>query len=91
MCIPSVVQLVHVFENHEHTTCTSQEVTHVHVNEFDCDIFHRPYQNVALDIPSRFDVIPVHFYTTIFIEVPQVISVVYHSIKSSRGPPSFIV
>ncbi len=91
MFIPSVIQLVHVFENHEHTTCTSKEVQHIHANEFDCDIFHRPYQDLALDIPSRFDVIPEHFYTTIFINVPQGIHVVYHSKKSSRGPPSFIV
>jgi len=89
--IPSVIQLVHVFENHEHITCTSKEVKHIHAKEFDCDIFHRPYQNLALDIPSRFDVIPEHFYASTFLEIPQRIRVAYHSKKSSRGPPSFIV
>jgi hypothetical protein len=89
--IPSITQLVHVFENHEHTTCVSKEATHIHAKEIDCDLFHRPYQNLALDIPSRFDVIPAHFYATTFNELPQVFHAVYHSKKSSRGPPCFIV
>ena len=91
MFIPSVIQLVHVFENHEHTTCVSKEAKHIHAKELDCDIFHRPYQNLALDIPSRFDVIPAHFYATTFTEIPQVFHAVYYSKKSSRGPPNLIV
>jgi len=89
--IPSVIQLVHVSENHEHTICVSKEAKHIHAKELDCDIFHRPYQNLALDIPSTFDVIPAHFYATTFNEVSQKTHVVYHSKKSSRGPPTFIV
>lgn len=82
---------MHVFENHEHITCVSKDVKHIHAKELDCDILHRLYQNLALDIPSRFDVIPEHFYITTFNELPQVLRVVYHTKKSSRGPPSFIV
>jgi hypothetical protein len=89
--IPSIVQLVHVFENHEHKTCTVKEVKHIHAKEIDCDILHRPHQNLALDIPSRYDVIPEHYYATTFNELPQIIHVVYHSKKNSRGPPYFIV
>ena len=32
------MQLIHVFENHEHTTCTSKEITHVHTQETDCEM-----------------------------------------------------
>ena len=91
MFIPFVTQLVHVFENHEHTVCTAKDVKHIHAENLDCDILHRPFQNLALDIPSRFDVIPAHFYATTFSELPKVITVVFHSKKNSRGPPTFIV
>jgi hypothetical protein len=89
--IPSVIQLVHIFENHEHTICVSKDVKHIHAKELDCDILHRTYQNLALDIPSRYDVIPEHFYAISFLDISQRIQVVYHSKKNSRGPPSFIV
>jgi hypothetical protein len=85
------MQLVHVFENHKHTICVSKESKHIHAKELDCHIFHRPYQDLALDIPSTFDVIPEHFYATTFDELPQITQVLYHSKKSSRGPPIFIV
>lgn len=85
------MQLIHVFENHEHTSCTSKEVTHIHSKELDCDIFHRPYQDLALDSSSRLDVIPEHFYATNINDFPQLTYVVYHSKKYSRGPPFFIV
>ena len=38
MFIPSVIQLVHVYENHEHTICTSKEVKHIHAQGLDCNI-----------------------------------------------------
>ena len=85
------MQLVHVFENHEHTICISKDVKHIHAKELDCDILHRPYQNLALDIPSTFDVIPERFYITTFNESPQVLRVVHDYKKSPRGPPTFIV
>ncbi len=77
----------HVFENHEHVSCTSKEVKHIHTKELDCDIFHRPYQNLSLSIPSTTEVIPTHYYTTNFTELPQLVYSVYHSKKKSRGPP----
>lgn len=85
------MQLVHVFENHEHKICTAKEVKHIHAQELDCDILHRPFQNLGLDIPSGFDVIPEHFYATSFLEIHQRVQVVFHSKKNSRGPPYFIV
>lgn len=86
-----MMQLVHAFENHEHTICTSKEVTHIHAKEIDCDVFHRAYQNLSLNTPSGLEVIPAHFYADIFLELPQLKEKIYYSKKKSRGPPYFIV
>jgi len=89
--LPSAIQLVHALENHEHTVCVSKTDTHIHANEFDCDIFHRPHQTLGYELPSTLDVIPTHYYTTTSKEIPQVFLVVFQNKKNPRGPPFFIV
>ncbi|WP_343330075.1 hypothetical protein [Polaribacter staleyi] len=44
-----------------------------------------------MDFASNLDVIPPHFYTSIFIDKPQRIKEVCQSIRTSRGPPYFTV
>lgn len=89
--MPSAIQLVHVIENHEHSVCVSLTEKHLHEKEIDCDIFHKQIQPFAFKFPSRLEVIPEHFYTTSFTEIPQVFHTLHHSKKHSRGPPYFIV
>ena len=81
-----MMQLVHVFENHEHTVCTSKEVKHIHAQELDCDIFHRPYQDLSIVIPSNLEEIRIHYYTT-YTEAPKKVPSVFHLNRKSRGPP----
>ena len=83
--------MLHVIENHEHTVCISKTEKHIHTNEIDCDLLHRPYQTYAFEIPSRLDVIPTHFYTSIIEEAPQLITVGLQNKKNPRGPPFFTV
>jgi hypothetical protein len=85
-----VVQLVHVFENHEHVSCTSKEVKHIHAKEIDCDIFHRPYQEFSLDIPFQSEEIPKHYYITTFAELPKLVAMVHHNKNKPRGPPIIV-
>lgn len=44
-----------------------------------------------MNFTSNYDVIPTHYYTTIFIDKPQVIKEIYHAKKTARGPPIFTV
>ncbi len=88
---PSIIQLAHTLENHKHTICISDDVTHVHENDLECSLLHRQLQTFSVDFPTNYDVIPQHFYTTTFTDQPQVKVVAVVSKKTSRGPPFFIV
>ena len=83
--------MLHVIENHEHTVCISKTEKHIHANEIDCDLLHRPYQTYAFEIPSRLDVIPKHYYTSTTETAAQLFHVVFLSKKNPRGPPFFTV
>lgn len=87
--IPTSIEILHDLENHEHSVCTSTSEHHIHKQHLDCADFHKQLTIFSMDFTSNFDVIPTHFYTTIFIDKPQVITEVYHSKKHSRGPPNF--
>ena len=91
--IPSSIEILHDLENHEHseTICTSVGEQHIHKESLDCDEFHKQLIISTVDFSSNYDVIPTHFYTTIFIDKPQIIKEVYHSKKYSRGPPIFTI
>ncbi|WP_347175373.1 hypothetical protein [Polaribacter uvawellassae] len=88
---PSIIQLAHALDNHKHAVCFSIDVKHVHETDIDCSLLHRQLQTFSVDFSSNFDVIPQHFYTTIFTERSQVKAVEVVSKKTTRGPPFFIV
>ncbi len=91
LLIPSVIQIAHAFENHEHSVCTSINDHHFHEQELDCSLLHYQLQVFSYTVASNYAVIPVHFYKKEYNEQPQVISVVYSDKKSTRGPPHFTV
>tara|TARA_R110001592_G_scaffold216203_2_gene469782 strand:+ start:104 stop:418 length:315 start_codon:yes stop_codon:yes gene_type:complete len=88
---PLSIQILHVLENHEHTVCTSKVEKHVHKQSFDCKELHKHLTFFTFDFTSNLDVIPAHFYASIFIIKPQIDKEIYQSIKSTRGPPIFTV
>lgn len=74
--------------DHEHLICTSDVEQHFHASDAeDCSFLHYQFEIFSIDIPSRFDVIPLHFYTNTYNQQPQITSVVHISKKTSRGPP----
>jgi hypothetical protein len=89
--IPASLQIVHALENHEHVICTSLIEQHLHEENLDCGDFHKQLTVYSIAFTSHLDVIPAHYFTTIFIDKPQSISEVYYSKKSSRGPPAFTI
>ena len=89
--IPTSIGILHDLENHEHTTCISINEQHIHKQSLDCDEFHKQLTVFSMDFTSNYDVIPTHYYTTVFIDEPQILKEIYHLKKSSRGPPNFTV
>ena len=89
--LPATIKLVHLLENHEHVVCTSKTEQHFHEIEIDCTFCHVQSEIFTTEFTSNYDVIPQHFYSDISSKQPQKIKVVYHSKKTSRGPPNFIV
>lgn len=89
--IPSSIEILHNLENHEHTICTSVSEHHIHKQDLDCNEFHKQLTVFSMDFTSNYDVIPTHFYSTLFIDSPQIFTEFYQPIKTTRGPPNFIV
>ena len=91
MLIPTSIEILHDLENHEHSVCTSISEHHIHKQHIDCTVFHKQLTIFSKDFTSNYDVIPVHFYTSVFTDKPQRIKDVCQSIRIPRGPPYFTV
>ncbi len=89
--IPTSIEILHDLENHEHTVCTSSTENHIHKQDIDCDEFHKQLTAYSVDFSSNYDVIPQHYYTTYFNDESQTFNEIYHSIKTTRGPPFITV
>lgn len=91
LLIPTILQLEHLFEEHEHAiVCTATNEQHFHeISDLDCSQLHYQFEVFSSNITSSFNVIPQHFYSVNFNQQPQKIKVVYTSFKSSRAPPLF--
>ena len=89
LMIPTSIEILHDLENHEHTICNAANEHHIHKQSLDCDEFHKHITFFSFDFSSKSDVIPTHFYTSIFIDTPQIDKEIYQSIKTTRGPPNF--
>jgi hypothetical protein len=89
--IPTSIEILHDLNNHEHRICTSIGEHHIHKQSIDCKEFDRQLTVFSMDFTSNYDVIPTHFYATYFSDKPQVLHEVYHSKKTSRGPPNFTI
>ncbi|MDD7914236.1 hypothetical protein [Polaribacter ponticola] len=89
--LPTSIEIIHDLENHEHIVCSSQNDHHIHIEDLDCNEFHKQITFFSLDFPANLDVIPKRFYTSLFIDKPQIEKEIYQSIKTTRGPPHFTV
>ncbi|NLP58448.1 hypothetical protein [Lutibacter sp. B1] len=89
--LPFAVQFIHSFEKHEHSICTSQNVTHFDNHEIDCSVFHFKINHNTIDFTSQ----------VLFTQIKTVEEKIYNTeakstsvklnYKSSRAPPYFIV
>ena len=87
LLLPTIVLTAHLFENHEHTVCSSVNDHHFHEKELDCSLDHYQFSTSTYKATESYTVIPKHFYKTDYEVKPQLISFIYVDKKSSRGPP----
>lgn len=89
--LPATIQLVHVFEQHEHIVCTSDIEQHIHERDLECALCHLQAETLSITFESETEVIPPQFYKAFTQEVTQqYVEVLIHK-KSSRAPPYFTI
>ena len=88
LLLPASIQLIHSFEQHEQTICTSKVENHIHENDFKCELCHLQAKTFAILTTEifSFDQKIINFkndknYQFLFIH--QQLS------YSLRGPPFF--
>ncbi|OSY89473.1 hypothetical protein WH52_02230 [Tenacibaculum holothuriorum] len=91
LVLPTAIQSMHAFKEHEHVVCTSKTDQHLHELENDCAELHLQLELFSFQINNNYEVIPQDYYSQNFIEQPQQDKVVYFSKKSSRAPPYFTI
>ncbi|MGY0426959.1 MAG: hypothetical protein ACWIPI_09080, partial [Polaribacter sp.] len=64
------MQIIHAFEKHEHTFCTSKVEHHIHKWTLNCSLFHKQLTVFSVNFVSHFDVTTTHFYASIFVDKP---------------------
>lgn len=89
--MPSVIQVIHAFENHSHEVCVSVDEQHFHEQELDCSLADYQFEVFSYTVNSNYKVIPQPFYKKSYNSLPQIIAVVHLHKKASRGPPYFTV
>ena len=88
---PFTLQALHVIENHEHQICTAKDVKHIHQQNIDCSIYHKQITTNSFDFSAQVELSnPIFINSTkVAYTIPEYS--VFHSLKSSRAPPYFII
>lgn len=89
LLIPTIVQLAHTFEDHEHVVCTSKYDQHFHEDDADCSELHYQLKVFSHEISDTYEVVSLDNFKSSFNLQPQFIPV-YHVVKTlPRAPPVF--
>ena len=86
---PSIIQLAHTLENHKHAVCISDDITHVHEKDLDCNLHFLKQANSFLTLNS-FKLYSITTYTTISSSQYNFLKNHYKLPFSLRGPPQNI-
>lgn len=89
LILPATIQLVHAFEQHEQTICTSEIENHLHQDDLECALCHLQAQNNNVSFTNDSEVTPTSFYQDYQDIQPEIVLQVFLFKKSSRGPPYF--
>ncbi|MBL4606153.1 MAG: hypothetical protein JKY02_10985 [Flavobacteriaceae bacterium] len=91
MLLPATIQLVHVFEQHEHIICSSDTEQHFHEDDAECVLCHLQSRTTYIGFTNNYEVIPTSFYQSYDQGKTVVFASGYLFKKPSRGPPYFTV
>lgn len=84
--LPASIQVIHAFENHEHTTCTLLGKQHFHQENADCDICFFYLNDV--DIPKNTTKLTIPVIETAIINLDYNFLLIHQPLSFSlRGPP----
>tara|TARA_R110000787_G_scaffold88545_2_gene187891 strand:+ start:1519 stop:1797 length:279 start_codon:yes stop_codon:yes gene_type:complete len=48
LILPASIQIVHAFEQHEQTICTSEIENHIHLDDLECELCHLQAETFAV-------------------------------------------
>ena len=48
LILPASIQIVHAFEQHEQTICTSEIENHIHIDDLECELCHLQAETPAI-------------------------------------------
>lgn len=89
LAIPSAIQFFHMFEGHEHITCT-EKVTHIHKSVTKCELCSFYIASLVYDIAKYPDLLLPKIFVKVKIDFT---SLQFHSFKTTntqlRAPPIF--
>mgnify|MGYP000456974733 CR=1 FL=1 len=86
---PSIIQLAHTLDNHEHAVCVSDDITHVHQEDLDCN-FHLLKQSNSFLTSNNFKIYHRTAKTTNSSLEYNYLKNHYQLSFSLRGPPQNI-
>ncbi|MFY0604134.1 MAG: hypothetical protein JXQ93_09300 [Flavobacteriaceae bacterium] len=87
--LPAAVQLLHIFNDHEHTVCVSKNDAHFHQKDLDCVLCH--LQGETYWVSNEIDFVALKNELLVFNNKPYNFLSNYQQLSFSlRGPPVFI-
>lgn len=89
--LPTAVLTAHLFENHEHTVCTSTNEQHYHSQDIDCSLDHYQFTIYTYQSSDSFVTEIQHYYKQNYTTQNNIVVSAYTQQKSSRAPPYFTV
>ncbi|WP_299104644.1 hypothetical protein [uncultured Tenacibaculum sp.] len=91
LLIPSVIQIAHAFEEHEHIVCTSKYDQHFHQDDADCAEMHYQLKVFNHTFSTDYDLVSLDNFKSRFNLKPQFNSVSHVVKRLPRAPPCNLV
>ena len=91
LLLPTAIQVIHSFEEHEHVACTSNINKHIHELDNDCGELHLHIKVFYYELYSPSTLLNNKVFAKNTLHKPQQLKTHYFSNKSSRGPPIVII
>ena len=90
LLVPAAIKLTHIFEHHKHEVCLSENTTHIHKVDLDCE-FQKFSTTHHYQLSIKFDeLIQISSYTRIYNLTYKFLNNHRPLSFSLRGPPVLV-